>query len=110
MSTTMDPPQVKPLPAAAPQDDLSKYDSRRAIARAIDGVFVGAPFLIPVLGLPFGLRRGLGRDVLRSRLLLPLPPEREGRHLQRRSVVVPVRGPAGLRHGGSVPLAEVPVD
>jgi hypothetical protein len=55
MSTTMDPPQVEPLPAAAPQDDLSKYDSRRAIARAIDGVFVGAPFLIPVLGLPFGL-------------------------------------------------------
>jgi hypothetical protein len=55
MSTTMDPPQVEPLPAAAPQDDLSKYDSRRAIARAVDGLFVGAPFLIPVLGLPFGL-------------------------------------------------------
>ena len=35
--------------------NLSKYDSRRAIARAVDGVFVGAPFLIPVLGLGFAL-------------------------------------------------------
>jgi hypothetical protein len=54
MSTTMDPPQVEALVAAEPtREDLSKYDSRRAIARAIDGVFVGAPFLIPVLGLGF---------------------------------------------------------
>jgi hypothetical protein len=56
MSTTMEAPQAETLPAAAPpQEDLSKYDSRRAIARAVDGVFVGAPFLIPVLGLPFRL-------------------------------------------------------
>ena len=56
MSTTVEAPQEETLAAAAPpREDLSKYDSRRAIARAVDGVFVGAPFLIPVLGLPFGL-------------------------------------------------------
>ncbi len=56
MSTTVDAPQAETLSAAAPpQEDLSKYDSRRAIARAVDGVFVGAPFLIPVLGLGFAL-------------------------------------------------------
>jgi uncharacterized RDD family membrane protein YckC len=56
MSTTMEAPQAETLPAATPpQQDLSKYDSRRAIARTIDGLFVGAPFLIPVLGVPFGL-------------------------------------------------------
>jgi hypothetical protein len=56
MSTTVDAPQAETLAAAAPpQEDLSKYDSRRAIARAVDGVFVGAPFLIPVLGLGFAL-------------------------------------------------------
>jgi uncharacterized RDD family membrane protein YckC len=56
MSTMMEAPQAETLPAATPpQQDLSKYDSRRAIARAVDGLFVGAPFLIPVLGLPFGL-------------------------------------------------------
>jgi uncharacterized RDD family membrane protein YckC len=56
MSTTMEAPQAETLPAAAPpQEDLSKYDSRRAIARAVDGVFVGAPFLIPILGLGFTL-------------------------------------------------------
>jgi uncharacterized RDD family membrane protein YckC len=56
MSTTVDAPQVETLSAAGPpQEDLSKYDSRRAIARAVDGVFVGAPFLIPVLGLGFAL-------------------------------------------------------
>ena len=56
MSTTIDAPQVETLPAAAPpREDLSKYDSRRAIARAVDGVFVGAPFLIPILGLGFAL-------------------------------------------------------
>jgi len=54
MSTTVDAPQAERLaaaPAPAEPQDLSKYDSRRAIARAIDGVFVGAPFLVPVLGL-----------------------------------------------------------
>ena len=52
----MEAPQAETLPAAAPpQEDLSKYDSRRAIARAVDGIFVGAPFLIPVLGLGFAL-------------------------------------------------------
>lgn len=51
----MDAPQAEAPAAAAPQDDLSKYDSRRAIARAVDGVFVGVPFLIPILGLGFGL-------------------------------------------------------
>jgi uncharacterized RDD family membrane protein YckC len=56
MSTTMDAPRAETLPAAMPpQQDLSQYDSRRAIARAVDGVFVGAPFLIPVLGLGFAL-------------------------------------------------------
>ena len=56
MSTTVEAPQAEPLAAAAPpQEDLAKYDSRRAIARAVDGVFVGAPFLIPVLGLGFAL-------------------------------------------------------
>jgi len=40
--------------ATAEAQDLTKFDSRRAIARAIDGVFVGAPFLVPILGL--GLR------------------------------------------------------
>jgi hypothetical protein len=56
MSTTMEAPQSEALPAAAPpREDLSKYDSRRAIARAVDGVFVGAPFLIPILGLGFAL-------------------------------------------------------
>jgi RDD family len=56
MSTTVDAPQAETLAAAAPpQEDLSKYDSRRAIARAVDGVFVGAPFLVPVLGLGFAL-------------------------------------------------------
>jgi uncharacterized RDD family membrane protein YckC len=56
MSTTVDAPQAETLAAAAPpQEDLAKYDSRRAIARAVDGVFVGAPFLIPVLGLGFAL-------------------------------------------------------
>ena len=56
MSTTVEAPQAETLAAAAPpQEDLSKYDSRRAIARAVDGVFVGAPFLIPVLGLGFAL-------------------------------------------------------
>ena len=52
----MEAPQAETLPAATPpQQDLSKYDSRRAIARTIDGLFVGAPFLIPILGVPFGL-------------------------------------------------------
>ena len=37
-----------PRPAARGPHEL---DSRRVIARLIDGVFVGAPFLIPVLGL-----------------------------------------------------------
>ena len=56
MSTTVEAPQAETLAAAAPpREDLSKYDSRRAIARAVDGVFVGAPFLIPVLGLGFAL-------------------------------------------------------
>jgi hypothetical protein len=56
MSTTMEAPQAEALPAATPpREDLSKYDSRRAIARAVDGVFVGAPFLIPILGLGFKL-------------------------------------------------------
>ncbi len=56
MSTTVDAPQAETLAAAAPpREDLSKYDSRRAIARAVDGVFVGAPFLIPILGLGFAL-------------------------------------------------------
>jgi RDD family len=56
MSTTMEAPQAEALPKATPpRDDLSKYDSRRAIARAVDGVFVGAPFLIPILGLGFKL-------------------------------------------------------
>jgi uncharacterized RDD family membrane protein YckC len=58
MSTTVDAPQAETLAAAAPpppREDLSKYDSRRAIARAVDGVFVGAPFLIPILGLGFEL-------------------------------------------------------
>jgi hypothetical protein len=54
MSTTLEAPEAEPLAAAEPHD-LSKYDSRRAIARAIDGVFVGAPFLVPVLGLGFAL-------------------------------------------------------
>ena len=56
MSTTVEAPQAETLAAAEPpREDLSKYDSRRAIARAVDGVFVGAPFLIPVLGLGFAL-------------------------------------------------------
>jgi hypothetical protein len=56
MSTTMEAPQAEALPKATPpREDLSKYDSRRAIARAVDGVFVGAPFLIPILGLGFKL-------------------------------------------------------
>jgi hypothetical protein len=56
MSTTVDAPQAEPLAAAAPpREDLAKYDSRRAIARVVDGVFVGAPFLVPVLGLGFAL-------------------------------------------------------
>jgi hypothetical protein len=56
MSTTVEAPQEETLAAAAPpREDLAKYDSRRAIARAVDGVFVGAPFLIPVLGLGFAL-------------------------------------------------------
>jgi hypothetical protein len=57
VSTTIDAPQAEAqVPAAAAQpDDLSQYDSRRAIARAVDGVFVGAPFLIPILGLGFAL-------------------------------------------------------
>ena len=56
MSTTVEAPQAEPLAAAAPpHEDLAKYDSRRAIARAVDGVFVAAPFLIPVLGLGFAL-------------------------------------------------------
>ena len=56
MSTTVEAPPAETLAAAAPpREDLSKYDSRRAIARAVDGVFVGAPILIPVLGLGFTL-------------------------------------------------------
>ena len=56
MSTTVEAPQPETLVAAEPpREDLSKYDSRRAIARAVDGIFVGAPFLIPVLGLGFAL-------------------------------------------------------
>jgi RDD family len=56
MSTTVEAPQAETLVAAEPpREDLSKYDSRRAIARAVDGIFVGAPFLIPVLGLGFAL-------------------------------------------------------
>ncbi len=56
MSTTVEAPQAETLVAAEPpREDLSKYDSRRAIARAVDGVFVGAPFLIPILGLGFAL-------------------------------------------------------
>jgi hypothetical protein len=56
MSTTVEAPQPETLAAPAPpREDLSKYDSRRALARAVDGVFVGAPFLIPVLGLGFTL-------------------------------------------------------
>lgn len=43
-------PPVSEIPAPQPED-RTKLDSRRVIARAIDGVFVGAPFLIPVLGL-----------------------------------------------------------
>lgn len=56
MSTTVEAPQPETLAAPAPpQENLAKYDSRRALARAVDGVFVGAPFLIPVLGLGFTL-------------------------------------------------------
>jgi hypothetical protein len=56
MSTTVEAPQAETLVAAEPpREDLSKYDSRRAIARAVDGIFVGAPFLIPVLDLGFAL-------------------------------------------------------
>jgi hypothetical protein len=56
MSTTVEAPQAETLVAAEPpREDLAKYDSRRAIARAVDGIFVGAPFLIPVLGLGFAL-------------------------------------------------------
>jgi hypothetical protein len=56
MSTTVEASQTETLVAAEPpREDLSKYDSRRAIARAVDGIFVGAPFLIPVLGLGFAL-------------------------------------------------------
>jgi uncharacterized RDD family membrane protein YckC len=53
MSTTLEAPRAEPLAdtIAATTQDLAKYDSRRATARAIDGVFVGAPFLVPVLGL-----------------------------------------------------------
>jgi uncharacterized RDD family membrane protein YckC len=57
MSTTLEAPQAPTLAAAPPppQENLAKYDSRRALARAVDGLFVGAPFLIPVLGLGFTL-------------------------------------------------------
>jgi uncharacterized RDD family membrane protein YckC len=57
MGTTLTRPQPAPTaapPAAVPAPqpaDRTQLDSRRVIARAIDGVFVGAPFLIPVLGL-----------------------------------------------------------
>jgi hypothetical protein len=51
MSTTIHAPEAAPPRAAAEPQDLTKFDSRRAIARAVDGVFVGAPFLIPILGL-----------------------------------------------------------
>ena len=55
MATTTLPAPVTAPPAPAipaPQPaDRTQLDSRRVIARAIDGVFVGAPFLIPVLGL-----------------------------------------------------------
>jgi uncharacterized RDD family membrane protein YckC len=54
MSTTVHAPQPTAPPAAAPApqpEDRTKLDSRRVIARAIDGLLVGAPFLIPALGL-----------------------------------------------------------
>lgn len=44
---------VATVPAPQPED-RTRLDSRRVIARIIDGVFVGAPFLVPALG--FGLR------------------------------------------------------
>jgi uncharacterized RDD family membrane protein YckC len=65
MSTTVHAPSPPPLtvhrpdfPAPQPED-RSKLDSRRVIARLIDGVLVGAPFLIPVLGLPVRLSLAL---------------------------------------------------
>ena len=58
-TTTLPAPAPAAAPAAgipAPQpEDRTQLDSRRVIARCIDGVFVGAPFLIPVLGLPLRL-------------------------------------------------------
>ncbi len=53
-TTTLPAPVLVPAAPAipAPQpEDRTDLDSRRVIARVIDGVFVGAPFLIPVLGL-----------------------------------------------------------
>jgi hypothetical protein len=56
-TTTLPAPVTAPaadVPAPQPED-RTLLDSRRVIARAIDGVFVGAPFLVPVLGLPIRL-------------------------------------------------------
>ena len=56
MSTTVHAPQPA-APTSAPTfpppqpEDRTQLDSRRVIARAIDGMFAGAPLLIPVLGL-----------------------------------------------------------
>jgi uncharacterized RDD family membrane protein YckC len=58
MATTLSAPVTAPPASAVPApqpEDRTQLDSRRVIARAIDGVFAGAPFLIPVLGLPLRL-------------------------------------------------------
>ena len=110
MSTTVEAPQAETLAAAAPpREDLSKYDSRRAIARAVDGVFVGAPFLIPVLGLPFGLSVAIVAVSLL--VLLPLrgavgpdarqAPARSARADARRRPPRPRRPSACARRRGS---------
>jgi uncharacterized RDD family membrane protein YckC len=57
-TATLPAPVTAPAAPAIPSpqpEDRTQLDSRRVIARAIDGVFVGAPFLIPVLGLPLRL-------------------------------------------------------
>lgn len=58
MATTLSAPVTAPPASAVPApqpEDRTQLDSRRVIARAIDGVFAGVPFLIPVLGLPLRL-------------------------------------------------------
>ena len=56
-TTTLPAPAAAPaLGVPAPQpEDRTQLDSRRVIARCIDGLFVGAPFLVPALGLPLRL-------------------------------------------------------